>query len=48
MTTDTLNKVQDAETLVNDTRKAELLSKQSSISTSPASMRGRSSRRWAR
>jgi deoxyhypusine synthase len=28
MTTDTLNKVQDTETLVNDTRKAELLSKQ--------------------
>jgi deoxyhypusine synthase len=28
MTTDTLNKVQDAEALVNDTRKAELLSKQ--------------------
>ena len=28
MTTDTLNKVQDTETLVNDTRKAELLSKE--------------------
>ena len=28
MTTDTLNKVQDTEALVNDTRKAELLSKQ--------------------
>ena len=28
MTTDTLNKVQDTETLVNDTRKAELLAKQ--------------------
>ena len=28
MTTDTLNKVQDTDTLVNDTRKAELLAKQ--------------------
>ena len=28
MTTDTLNKVQDTDALVNDTRKAELLSKQ--------------------
>ena len=28
MTTDTLNKVQDPEALVNDTRKAELLKKQ--------------------
>jgi hypothetical protein len=33
---------------INDTRKAELLSTPSSISTSPASTRARSSTRWAR
>ena len=48
MTTDTLNKVHD-EAKINDTRKAELLSSaRSSISTSPASTRARSSMRWAR
>ena len=47
MTTDTLNKVQDAER-INDTRKAELLATPVEHIDITSSTPARSSRRWAR